>query len=75
VLGNFTALVTVNNTPVVTLAGRAHAASSWPCDSLPVSLDYGKETPSLVGTMLYLLVTKCSVFIRYINTVGDKYKP
>jgi len=32
-------LVAVNNTPVVALAGRAHAASSWPCDSLPVSLD------------------------------------
>jgi len=37
--GNFTALVAVNNTPVVALAGRVHAASSWPCDSLPVSLD------------------------------------
>jgi len=32
-------LVAVNNTPVVTLAGHAHAASSWPCDSLLVSLD------------------------------------
>jgi len=39
VLGNFTALVTVNNPPEVVLAGLAHAASSWPCDSLPVSLD------------------------------------
>jgi len=39
VLGNFTALVAVNNTPVVALAGHAYAASSWPCDSLPVSLD------------------------------------
>ena len=37
-LQNFTALVAVNNTPVVVLAGRAHAAS-WPCDSLPVNLD------------------------------------
>ena len=37
-LGNFTALVPVNNTPVVTLAGHAHAAS-WPHDSLSVSLD------------------------------------
>jgi len=32
-------LVAVNNTLVVTSAGRAHAASSWPCYSLPVSLD------------------------------------
>jgi len=32
-------LVAVNNIPVVALAGRAHAASSWPRDSLPVSLD------------------------------------
>jgi len=40
VLGNFTALVAVNNTPVVVLPGYAHAASSWPCDSLPVSLDF-----------------------------------
>jgi len=24
---------------LVASAGRAHAASSWPCDSLPVSLD------------------------------------
>jgi len=39
-IGNFTALVPVNNTPVVTFAGRAHAAS-WPRDSLPVSLDIG----------------------------------
>jgi len=38
-LGNFTALVAVNNTLVVTLARHAHAASSWPCDSLLVSLD------------------------------------
>ena len=38
-LGNFTALVAVNNTLVVMLAGRAHAASSWPCNSLLVSLD------------------------------------
>jgi len=38
-LGNFTVLVPVNNTPVVVLAGHAHAASSWPRDSLPVSLD------------------------------------
>jgi len=38
-LGNFTALVPVNNTPVVALAGRTHAASSWSRDSLPVSLD------------------------------------
>jgi len=36
VLVNFTALVPVNNTPVVCQLG---AASSWPCDSLPVSLD------------------------------------
>jgi len=39
VLGNFTALILVNNTPVVTLAGHVHATSSWPRDSLPVSLD------------------------------------
>jgi len=39
VLGNFTALVPVNNTPVVVLAGHAHTASSWPRNSLPVSLD------------------------------------
>jgi len=39
VLGNFTALVAVNNTPVVASAEHVHAASSWPCDSLPVSLD------------------------------------
>jgi len=31
-------LVTVNNTPVVALAGHAHVAS-LPCDSLPVSFD------------------------------------
>jgi len=39
-LGNFTALVPVNNTPVVMLAGHVHAASSWPRNSLSVSLDY-----------------------------------
>jgi len=38
VLGNLTALVAVNNTPVVASAGRVHAASCWPYDSLPVSL-------------------------------------
>jgi len=38
-LGNFTALVPVNNTLVITLAGSTHAASSWPRNSLPVSLD------------------------------------
>jgi len=38
--GNFTALGAVSNTSVVALAGFAHAASSWPCDSLPVSLDH-----------------------------------
>jgi len=32
-------LVAVNNTLVAALAGRVHAASSWPCDSLPVSFD------------------------------------
>jgi len=42
-LGNFTALVAVN-TPVVALVGRAHAASSWPSDSLPVSLDFKSLT-------------------------------
>jgi len=31
-------LVAANNTPVVALAGRVHAASSWPCDLLLVSL-------------------------------------
>jgi len=38
-LRNFIALVAVNNTPVFALAGRTHAASSWPCDLLLVSLD------------------------------------
>jgi len=33
-------LVPVNNTPVVALAGHMHTASSWPRDSLLVSLDY-----------------------------------
>jgi len=28
-------LVAVNNTLVVASAGHTHAASSWPCDSLP----------------------------------------
>jgi len=36
---NFTVLVAINNTPVVVSAGCAHTASSWACDSLPVSLD------------------------------------
>jgi len=31
-------MVPVNNTSVVTSAGCVHAASCWPCDSLPVSL-------------------------------------
>jgi len=44
VLGNSTVLVAVNNTPVVVLAERTHAASSWSCGSLSVSLDsYAKE--------------------------------
>jgi len=38
-LGKFTALVAVNNTLAVASAGHMHAASSWPSDSLPVSLD------------------------------------
>jgi len=32
-------LVAVSNILVVALAGHAHAVSSWPCGSLPVSLD------------------------------------
>jgi len=48
VLGNFTVLVPVNNTPVVALAGRAYAASSWPHDSLLVSLDLMSENYRIV---------------------------
>jgi len=39
VLGNFTALVAVNNTLVVVSAGHAYAAASWLCNSVPVSID------------------------------------
>jgi len=52
-------LVAVNNTLVVALAGRAHAASSWLCDSLPVSLD-------LVATQQYIFL--------HVKLVMDKIK-
>jgi len=51
---NFTALVAVNNTPVVALAGRVHADSSWPCDSLPVSLDI--TLTALLSVVKYITV-------------------
>jgi len=51
-LGNFTALVAVNNIPVVMSAGCVHAASSWPCNSLPVSLDIYTYFVGLAGDVL-----------------------
>jgi len=55
VLVNFTALVAVNNTLVVVLAGCAHAAASWPCDSLLVSLDI----------VFYVCLVSCLLYIVY----------
>jgi len=61
-LGNFTAFIAVNNTLVVVSAGCAHAASSWPCDSLPMSLDIYTYFVGLAGDVLNTAY----------NTINDK---